>query len=51
MAVQMPAQVQLDVRRNASSVATPQQDLKAFKKQFIAAGSSESVTARLDCRH
>jgi beta-glucosidase len=35
--------VQLYVHHHASSVATPQQALKAFKKQFITAGSSETV--------
>ena len=35
--------IQLYVHCEASSVATPQQELKAFKKQFIAAGGNESV--------
>ncbi len=35
--------VQLYVHREASSVATPVQELKAFKKQFIAPGGSASV--------
>jgi beta-glucosidase len=39
--------VQLYVHYNASSVATPEQQLKAFKKQSIAAGGSESVVLEM----
>ncbi len=39
--------VQLYVHRLASSVATPQQELKAFKKQFVPAGSSKSATLEM----
>jgi beta-glucosidase len=39
--------VQLYVHHHTSSVATPQQELKAFKKQFIAVGGSDSVVLEM----
>jgi beta-glucosidase len=39
--------VQMYVHHNASSVATPQQALKAFKKQFINGGGSEAVVLEM----